>query len=78
MRGRENKNPVNQTWGEAKSYFVKIYKSKEKFNEEPATCTGGYESANSLASYTRSAIHHSDATVVINTSYKTPTNIITD
>ena len=32
MRGWENKNPANQTWGEEKSYFVKLYKIKDKFN----------------------------------------------
>ena len=41
MRGWENKTPANQIWGEAKSYFVKLYKMKEKFNEERATRTGG-------------------------------------
>ena len=63
--------PANQTWGEAKLYFIKLYKSKEKFNEERATHTGGYESVNILASRTRSA----DANVVSNASSKPPTNI---
>ena len=71
MRGWENKTPANQTWREAKSYFVKIYKIKEKSNEKCATRTGGYESANILASRTRSA----DANVVSNASSKPPTNI---
>ena len=55
-------------------YFVKLYKSKEKLNEEHATRTEGYESANSLASRTRSV----DATVVINGYSKPPTNITTN
>ena len=73
MRGWENKTPANQTWREAKSYFVKIYKIKEKSNEKCATRTGGYESANSLASRTRSKY----ATISSNTSSKPPTNINT-
>ena len=71
IRGWENKTPANQTWGEAKLYFIKIYKSKKKFNKERATRTGGYESANSLASGT----HNTYVTVVSNKSSKPPTNI---
>ena len=74
MRGWENKTPANQTWGEVKLYFVKLYKSKKKFNEERATHTGGYKSANSLASHTRSTY----ATVSSNASSKPPTNMTTN
>ena len=74
MRGWENKTTANQTWGEAKSYFVKLYKSKEKFNEERATRNREYESVNSLASRTGST----DATVISNASSKPPTKITTN
>ena len=65
---------AKQTWGEAKSYFVKLYKIKEKFNEERANRTGGYENANRLASRTCSKY----ATVSNNASSKPPTTITTD
>ena len=74
MRGWENNPPANQTLGEAKSYFLKIFKIKEKFNEERANRTGGYESSNNLASRTKSA----EVTVVSNASSKPPTKITTD
>ena len=68
------KTPANQTWGKAKSYFIKLYKIKEKFNEERSTCAGGYNSANSLAYRT----HSKDAAIVSNASSKPSPNITAD
>ena len=71
--GKQTPHQPNKGGG-GKSYFVKLYKSKEKFKEERATHTGGYESTNSLTSRTCST----DATVSSNTLSKPPTNITTD
>ena len=52
MRAWENKTTANKTWTNAKTYFVELYRSKAKFNEEREARQGGYESANSLRNRT--------------------------
>jgi flagellar hook-associated protein FlgK len=53
MRIWENKPDAEKTWPTAKTYFVELYKSKRKFNEEREARKGGFESANSIGSKTR-------------------------
>jgi flagellar hook-associated protein FlgK len=53
MRIWENKPDAEKTWPTAKTYFVELYKSKRKFNEEREALKGGFESANSIGSKTR-------------------------
>ena len=48
MQVWESKTEMEKTWGAAKTHFVALYKSKEKFNAEREACTGGFESANSV------------------------------
>jgi hypothetical protein len=50
MRAWENKPDADKTWPAAKTYFVELYKSKRKFNEEREARKGGFESANSIGS----------------------------
>jgi hypothetical protein len=40
-----------KTWDAAKTHFVMLYKSKEKFNAERLTRTEGYESAHSIVTH---------------------------
>eukprot|EP00804_Cyclotella_cryptica_P006780 CCRYP_019524-RA/>CCRYP_019524-RA protein AED:0.42 eAED:0.37 QI:0/0/0/1/0/0/4/0/627 len=44
----ELKPSADKTWESAKTHFVTLYKSKEKFNAERVACTGGYNSANTF------------------------------
>jgi hypothetical protein len=48
MQAWEIKPPDDKTWDSAKTHFVAIYKSKEKFKEECFARTSGYESAHVL------------------------------
>ena len=48
MQAWEIKPSSDKTWETAKTHFVTIYKSKEKFNAERAARSGGYESASSF------------------------------
>ena len=48
MQAWEIKPSANKTWDAAKTHFVTLYKSKEKFNAEREARTGGFESANSF------------------------------
>jgi hypothetical protein len=48
MQAWEIKPSANKTWDAAKTHFVTIYKSKEKFNAEREARSGGFESASSF------------------------------
>ena len=48
MQAWEIKPSANKTWDAAKTHFVTLYKSKEKFNAKREARTGGFESANSF------------------------------
>ena len=48
MQAWEIKPSADKTWDAAKTHFVAIYKSKEKFNAEREARSGGYESASSF------------------------------
>jgi hypothetical protein len=50
MQAWEVKPTAEKTWEATKTRFITIYKSKEKFNAEHLTCTGGYESTHSIVS----------------------------
>ena len=50
MQAWELKPSADKSWDSAKSHFVTLYKSKEKFNAECEACTGGYDSANAFIS----------------------------
>eukprot|EP00804_Cyclotella_cryptica_P013069 CCRYP_002366-RA/>CCRYP_002366-RA protein AED:0.66 eAED:0.66 QI:0/0/0/0.5/1/1/2/0/452 len=45
---------TEQTWENTKTHFFTLYKSKEKFNAERESRTGGYDSANSAVSMSTS------------------------
>ena len=49
MQAWEVKPSAEKTWDAAKTHFVTIYKSKEKFNAERAARSGGFESASSFS-----------------------------
>eukprot|EP00804_Cyclotella_cryptica_P000450 CCRYP_019933-RA/>CCRYP_019933-RA protein AED:0.03 eAED:0.04 QI:0/0/0/1/0.4/0.16/6/0/1642 len=46
MQAWELKPSADKTWDSAKTHFVTLYKSKEKFNAERIARTGGYDSSN--------------------------------
>jgi hypothetical protein len=48
MQAWELKPSIDKTWDSAKTHFVTLYKSKEKFNAERKACTGNYESAHNF------------------------------
>ena len=48
MQAWEIKLSTDKTWDAAKTHFVTIYKSKEKFNAKREAWTGRFESANSF------------------------------
>jgi hypothetical protein len=48
MQAWEIKPSTDKTWDAAKTHFVTIYKSKEKFNAKCEACSGGFESASSF------------------------------
>jgi hypothetical protein len=48
MQAWEIKPSANKTWDAAKTHFVTIYKSKEKFNAEREARSGGFKSASSF------------------------------
>ena len=48
MQAWEIKPSAEKTWAAAKTHFVAIYKSKEKFNAEREARSGGFESASSF------------------------------
>jgi hypothetical protein len=48
MQAWELKPSADKTWDSAKTHFVTLYKSKEKFNAERIARTGGYDSANTF------------------------------
>eukprot|EP00804_Cyclotella_cryptica_P026885 CCRYP_017594-RA/>CCRYP_017594-RA protein AED:0.78 eAED:0.43 QI:0/0/0/1/0/0/2/0/226 len=48
MQAWEIKPSAGKTWDAAKTHFVTIYKSKEKFNAEREARSGGFESASSF------------------------------
>jgi hypothetical protein len=50
MQAWEVKPSEDKTWEAAKTHFVTLYKSKEKFNAERLTRTEGYASAHSIVS----------------------------
>jgi hypothetical protein len=50
MQAWEVKPSEDKTWEAARTHFVMLYKSKEKFNAERLTCTEGYASAHSIVS----------------------------
>ena len=49
MQAWEVKLSAEKTWDAAKTHFVTIYKSKEKFNAERAASSGGFKSASSFS-----------------------------
>ena len=78
MQAWEEKPSADKTWANVKAYFVPIYKSHERFNNERNARAGGYESANSVTgTKTQSTYHGNDNSVVSDTSRMPPTNITT-
>jgi hypothetical protein len=48
MQAWELKPSINKTWDSAKTHFVTLYKSKQKFNAKCEACTSGYKSAHTF------------------------------
>ena len=48
MQAWEIKPTIDKTWDAAKTHYVTIYKSKEKFNAEREARSSGFESASSF------------------------------
>ncbi len=55
MQAWEIKPSTNKTWDAAKTHFVTLYKSKEKFNAKREARTGRFESASSFFDYSSRA-----------------------